>query len=437
MINNNFRFHFRLDTRRSLKGGNYPIQLFLYSKAEKKDIRIILKANNFEVKANSVPDEFERVWGRKNNLEFKITNIKNYRLREFLLERESKINFILKNSNINSLKQFKDAFQLENQIKDNDIIKFLHKKIILYNKERRYSYANSYKTTISKIKEFIGKDCLKFYDIDVKWLKNFEKFTINSNISKSSLGFYLKNIRTAFNEAIGKKIIPKEIYPFGSKRYIISGTTKKKNFLSLEELKKLKYCEPKDYFKQRAKDFFLFSFYSNGMTIKDIVFLQNDQFRKDTIITRDSNGNQVKIEREYFEFYKKNKKNLVQKKIKINISKEMVYIMDKYQNLNKGLENFVFDIIKSFDPFNQYKDYKNFNRVLNMQLKSLAIDLEINPKVSINWARHSMAVQIMDSGIPSHVLSNYFGHSSVSVTEGYLNSINVEFEDQIQKAKKI
>ncbi len=437
MINNNFRFHFRLDTRRALKGGNYPIQLFLYSKTEKKDIRIILKANNFQVKANSVPEEFERVWGRKNNLEFKIKNIKNYRLREFLLERESKINFILKNLNVNSLKQFKDAFQVENQIKENDIIKFLYDKTIQYNKERRYSYSNSYNTTIRKIKEFISKESLKFYDIDLKWLKNFEEFIIKSNISKSSLNFYLKDIRTVFNEAIEKKIIPKDIYPFGNKGYIISGTTKKKNFLSLEELKKLKNCKPKDYFKERAKDFFLFSFYSNGMSIKDIAFLQNDQFRKDTIITKDSNGNQVKIEREYFEFYKKNNNNSVQKKIKISISKEMTYIMDKYQNLNKGLENFVFDIIKSLGPLNQYKDYKNFNRVLNKQLKSLAKDLQINPKVSINWARHSMAAQIMDSGIPSYILSDYFGHSSVSVTEGYLNSINVEFEDQIQKAKKI
>ena len=48
-----------------------------------------------------------------------------------------------------------------------------------------------------------------------------------------------------------------------------------------------------------------------------------------------------------------------------------------------------------------------------------------------------MAAQIIESGVPSSVLSNYFGHSSVSVTEGYLNSINVDFEDQIQKAKNI
>ena len=62
MIDNNFRFHFRLDTRRALKGGKFPIQLFLYSKIEKKDIRVILKANNLEVEPISVPDEFESVW---------------------------------------------------------------------------------------------------------------------------------------------------------------------------------------------------------------------------------------------------------------------------------------------------------------------------------------------------------------------------------------
>ena len=59
------------------------------------------------------------------------------------------------------------------------------------------------------------------------------------------------------------------------------------------------------------------------MTVKDIAFLQNDQFRKDTIITKDSNGNQVKIEREYFEFYKKNKSSTV-KKIRTNITYQLL-----------------------------------------------------------------------------------------------------------------
>ena len=42
----------------------------------------------------------------------------------------------------------------------------LQVKTIQYNKERRYSYSNSYNTTTKKIKEFIGKESLKFHDID-------------------------------------------------------------------------------------------------------------------------------------------------------------------------------------------------------------------------------------------------------------------------------
>ena len=49
MIDNNFRFHFRLDTRRALKGGKFPIQLFLYSKIEKQDIFYTLSYTHYYV----------------------------------------------------------------------------------------------------------------------------------------------------------------------------------------------------------------------------------------------------------------------------------------------------------------------------------------------------------------------------------------------------
>ena len=102
-----------------------------------------------------------------------------------------------------------------------------------------------------------------------------------------------------------------------------------------------------------------------------------------------------------------------------------------------GIDMIVLDYLQLMTLPEKSENRVNEIASITRQLKSLAKDLQINPKVSINWARHSMAAQIMDSGIPSYILSDYFGHSSVSVTEGYLNSINVEFEDQIQKAKKI
>ena len=71
---------------------------------------------------------------------------------------------------------------------------------------------------------------LKFYDIDVKWLQNFEKFVINSDISKSSLGFYLKNIRTVFNEAIEKKLLPKKFILLEKKDMLFQVLQKRKIF---------------------------------------------------------------------------------------------------------------------------------------------------------------------------------------------------------------
>ena len=63
-------------------------------------------------------------------------------------------------------------------------------------------------------------------------------------------------------------------------------------------------------------------------------------------------------------------------------------------------------------------------------MKHVASEVGINKNVTTYFARHSFATVLKRSGAKIEMISELLGHSSVSVTEGYLDSFEKE---QIQK----
>jgi integrase/recombinase XerD len=84
--------------------------------------------------------------------------------------------------------------------------------------------SKGYTTTANHLKDYLKKkdDCLLFSDITPEFLNLLEKYFLSSKmkLSYSSIGVYMRNIRTIFNLAISKKIISSELYPFGKGKYV-------------------------------------------------------------------------------------------------------------------------------------------------------------------------------------------------------------------------
>ncbi len=434
MEKENFSFHIRLDVRRIHNDGKYPFQLFIYSKRQKKDIRLVIKSKEVSVDPRSSKNDFKRIWTRDNNGDFiYVVSSYNKDLRKFLVRFETKVKSILNDQTIHTFDQIKKELKKESIRKTDDLLDYLKfKKEQLY-KEERYGSAESYSSTISKVKLVNNNKTISFYDINKKWFNKFEKIQIKEGYSRGSIGIDLRNIRSVFNDAIFNKIIPKSIYPFGRKGYNIPNVGKKKNRALLpEELKKLSQCIPNNYNKERARDFFMFSYYAKGMNCKDIALLKNDDFRTQTRTREDSNGNLVKREESYFEYSRERRINNLKKKrlIRVLINKNMKEIMKKYD----GDGDFVFDIITDNNPKKIRSQYQAFTRFVNTHIKALAEDIKINKSISSGWARHSFGTILNRKGMPIRLISESFGHSSTIVTENYLNSIEIQFEDDVQKA---
>ena len=76
-----------------------------------------------------------------------------------------------------------------------------------------------------------------FYEIDVNWLKSFENYLLNSNLSITTVGIYLRPLRAIFNKAIEEREIDKEFYPFGKRGYQIPNTKKVKKSIKSRTVK--------------------------------------------------------------------------------------------------------------------------------------------------------------------------------------------------------
>jgi len=156
------------------------------------------------------------------------------------------------------------------------------KKIL---REGRIGTAMYYHCSYVSLKKFKGN--VRFQEITVSFLNEFENSLVNRNVSKTTIGMYLRQLRTIFNEAIEDGIIKKEkCYPFGRRKYRIPASKNIKKALDLSDIKKIYYykCDPKNESEQKAKDYWLFSYFGNGMNPKDIACLKYKNIQDEYLI---------------------------------------------------------------------------------------------------------------------------------------------------------
>ncbi|MFR9166828.1 MAG: phage integrase SAM-like domain and Arm DNA-binding domain-containing protein [Dysgonomonas sp.] len=70
-----------------------------------------------------------------------------------------------------------------------------------------------YQYTLNKIKEFADIDKLTFEDMDLAWMKSFDRF-MSDTCGVNARSIHFRNIRSVFNDAIDEEAISQNVYPF-------------------------------------------------------------------------------------------------------------------------------------------------------------------------------------------------------------------------------
>lgn len=401
-----------LDTRRKKGNGLFPVKIRVYDTSTKK---ARLYTTDFDLSQRDFdrilfPDEDQKL--RKEEKE----------IRDGLRELESDYK-----KKFESLKVFTfDAFEALFKIKTGDIINiFFHyeSKILDLKSSDRYGTALTYDSSLKSLKAYLkdktGKESkhLFFQDVTVKFLEKYEDWmTGKQGKSLTTVGIYLRGLRAIFNQALEDKIIEREIYPFGVRRYEIPASSNTKKAFDSSQLQTLFQAVPKIQEQEKARDFWFFSFVCNGMNVKDIIFLKWKNIK----------DGQIEFIREKTKRTKKAK----QKVIQVPLTDFAKNFIEKYGNESKEKSSYIFSVIND-GMTEEEKDLKRrtFTRFINQHLKNLAKDNGLTEDISTYWARHSFATTAVRKKASLEYVSEALGHSDLKTTKNYFAG----FEDKTKK----
>lgn len=252
---------------------------------------------------------------------------------------------------------------------------------------------------------------IQFSDITVKWLNDCEEFWSNIDMSDSSIGMYMRTLRSLINNKGGDPYLSGVQYPFGVGKYQIPEGGRKETALSIEDIRKIEDYTPVNQSEELAQDVFMFLFYANGMNFGDMCRLQFSNI--------DAATKEIVFQRK--KTLKKGERPVY---IYVPILPTMANII--YRIGNKVQDGYIFPFlngIKSTDELH-IKEQINLSIIpINMTLKTIAAALGIDPGLSTGYARNSYITHLtVEEMISPIVVKKMVGHSTKKdVTAGYVN----------------
>lgn len=126
-----------------------------------------------------------------------------------------------------------------------------------------------YEMTLRKMGGYCDVGRLRFADISVGWLRDFEQW-LGETCSVNTRGIHLRNIRAVMNAAIDEGVVPADLYPF--RRFKIKKEETMKRSLSVGDLRRLREY-PCEGWQRKYVDVFMLSFYLAGINLVDLMGL--------------------------------------------------------------------------------------------------------------------------------------------------------------------
>jgi integrase len=387
-----------LDELRPLKNGTCSVKIKLtYNR----------KRRYFPTGVFLTPEQFKKVIQPEGNGKRK--SKENKAIYTDILFKLNKANEIIEKLPVFTFDNFEQQY-FEKRNVQNSVFYAFDNYIEQLKNEKRIGTAESYTSTKKSLETF--KKNLTFADITPKFLKKYEKWMLDNGKSITTVGVYLRSLRSVFN----LNNIDKSLYPFGEGRgkYSIPTGKNTKKALTIDEISKIyNYKAPENSTKEMAKDYWLFLYLSNGMNVKDFCLLKWENI----------NGDVLTYTRE-----KTKRSQKESKKISVALKPETWDIIKKWGQTSLLKNVYIFPHLKSdMTAENQQATIKQLTKTINKYMKQIAYELNIDKDCTTYFARHSFATVLKRSGANTELISELLGHSSVLVTNSYLDSFEKEF----------
>ena len=290
------------------------------------------------------------------------------------------------------------------QVDGQSLFPFMQSVINQLKRLNRIRTSETYVATFTSFMKFRNGQDILLCEMDSDTMMLYEAWLKANGNCPNTTSFYMRILRAVYNRAVEKELTEQK-YPF---KHVYTGIGKTvKRALPLKSIKRIKELDLTlkphlDY----ARDMFLFSFYTRGMSFIDMAYLSKSDL-KNGILTyrRRKTGQQLIIKWE----------------------KCMEEIVTKYED--RSATQYLLPIIIS--PFaNERVQYRNALYRVNTALKEVARLVNISIPLTMYCARHGWASIAKSKNIPLSVISEGMGHDSEETTRIYLSSLDTSVVDR-------
>lgn len=270
--------------------------------------------------------------------------------------------------------------------------------------------ATNYKGALRIFKEFRKERDISPDEINGTLMKEFELYLKGKDNSLNTISYYMRILQAAYNYAVENCWIRKNTFPF---KNVFTGEEKTaKRAVDIEVVLALGKLD----LKRRpvldlARDIFMFSLYTRGMTFIDIAHLKKENLKGDILK------------------YKRHKTGQL---IQMRLPECAIALIKKYAVIMEETD-YLFPLL--YHPGRKkYCSYDSTLRLHNRRLKEISRLMGLPEPLTSYVSRHTWATLAKYLGITTIIISDAMGHTSEDTTRIYLDKINNTVLDEANNA---
>ena len=289
--------------------------------------------------------------------------------------------------------------------KEASLFTFMHGVIAQLKQLGKIRTSETYTATLKSFMTFREDQDVPLDGITSDLMLLYEAYLKARGVRMNTISFYMRILRAVYNRAVERGLTEQK-NPF---RHVYTGVDKTaKRAIPVRAIKALKELDlsmkPSLDF---ARDMFMFSFYTRGMSFVDMAYLRKSDLQNGILTYRRRKTGQ---------------------ELAIKWEKCMAEIVTKYPD---NQTNYLLPIIKEKE--NERKQYDNALHLVNYRLKDLSKMLKLQRPLTMYVARHSWASAAKAKNVPLSVISEGMGHDSEATTQIYLASLETSVVDKANK----
>lgn len=242
-------------------------------------------------------------------------------------------------------------------------------------------------------------------DLTSTFILGYETFMIKRGLCRNSTSFYMRNLRSIVNRAIGQGIeVPS--HPF---KYVYMGVDKTvKRAISLDMIRMIRDVDlngnPELDF---ARNVFMFAFYTREMSFIDIAFLKKSDLQNGVLT------------------YSRRK---TRQQLMVKIEPETRKVIER---LGKSKTSFLLPIIT--EEKNIERQYESAYYRVNRNIRKVGEMLGLQTKLTLYVARHTWASIAHANNVALSTISKAMGHDSEKTTIIYLQTLDSSSVDKANR----